>query len=102
MPTERSNAEVASVIRMLWTALQAPDWARGELIDLGKHVFAKTPIEAADPESLNPMLPKLKVVALHLLDALHVPPYPTDCLAAERLDRPAGEPEGRSSRPEGT
>jgi|WetSurMetagenome_2_1015567.scaffolds.fasta_scaffold14336_6 hypothetical protein len=74
MPTERTQPEVAKAIRSIWAALLSPQWTRDDLIELGTHIFAKIPIERVDQTTIGRMLPKLKVVAEHLLDDLQTPP----------------------------
>ena len=59
MDTPERNATRAKNIRTLWEALHAPKWTRDDLIDLGKAIFAKTPLKNLDPDKFDKLLPHL-------------------------------------------
>jgi hypothetical protein len=62
-PETLSRDEVAGLIKMMWTALLAPDWTKDDLIDLGKTVFAKVSLAKIDDKLYMRLLPQLVKIA---------------------------------------
>ena len=64
-PNTMSKEDTAFFVKTLWEALLKPDWARGDLIDLGMAVFNKTPLNKIDDGKFAKLFPSLlKVAAL--------------------------------------
>lgn len=66
-PTEKkselSREETAFYIRTFWEALITPAWTRDTLIELGKVVFAKIPLNKLSDEQFALLIPKLQEIA---------------------------------------
>jgi hypothetical protein len=54
-----SREDIAFFIKHLWEALLAPSWSRDDLIDLGKAVFARTPLSKIEQKRFDRLLPHL-------------------------------------------
>jgi hypothetical protein len=54
-----TKEDIAFFIRTLWSSLLKPTWARGDLIDLGMELFAKTPLSQVDQKKFGRLLPFL-------------------------------------------
>ena len=61
--TELSREETAFYIRTFWEALISPSWSRDTLIELGKVVFAKVPLNKLSDEQFAMLIPKLQEIA---------------------------------------
>jgi hypothetical protein len=81
-----TREESAALIRAFWEGLIAPQWTRDDLIELGKAVYAKTPLAKLTNEQLSRFLPPLKILAE---------------VAGAKLTQPAAprEPAGPASPP---
>lgn len=77
-PAEPSGEELASFIRIFWTALIEQPWTKDGLIDLGKAVFAKKSLGDLSNPQLELLLPRLKGISLDLIRRLQprIPPLP--------------------------
>lgn len=62
MDTPERNTARARNIRALWEALLAPNWNKDDLVDLGKAVYARTPLKELDPTKFDRLLPHLIAV----------------------------------------
>ncbi len=58
-----SREESAFFIKALWEALLAPDWTRDHLIELGKVVFAKIPLNKLSEQQFSTLFPYLQKMA---------------------------------------
>lgn len=63
MKTELNREEMAFYIRSFWEALITPQWTRDTLIELGKVVFAKVPLNKLTDEQFAALIPKLQEIA---------------------------------------
>jgi hypothetical protein len=67
-PAEKKNElnreETAFYIRTFWEALTTPTWTRETLIELGKVVFAKVPLNKLTNEQFAMLIPKLQEIAI--------------------------------------
>jgi hypothetical protein len=79
-------------IRAVWEALLAPDWTKDDLINLGKAIFARTPLKRFDPDKFDRILPHLDK-ATEVLEA-KISPLPADPLEPTGDSHPGVEPTG--------
>ena len=76
MDSPEQRATRAQNIRTLWETLLAPNWTKDDLIDLGKAIFAKTPLKRFDPAKFDRLFPHL-VRVTEMLEA-KITPMPAD------------------------
>lgn len=76
MDSPEQRATRAQNIRTVWEALLAPNWTKDDLIDLGKAIFARTPLKRFDQAKFNRILPHLSKLA-EVLEANIVPLFPS-------------------------
>lgn len=58
------------LMKSIWSALQAPDWKKDDLIDFGKAIFAKKSLKDMDDKTFNKIFPFLESVTNALGDKL--------------------------------
>jgi hypothetical protein len=58
-----SREESAFFIKTIWEALLAPAWTRDDLIELGKVIFAKIPLNRLPDQQFSKLLPYLQTMA---------------------------------------
>jgi hypothetical protein len=63
MTNELDKADVAFLINALWTSLLAPPWAKNDLIEVGKLVYAKVELKDVDGPLFDRLLPSLSKAA---------------------------------------
>ena len=87
MDSPEKRATRAQNIRTLWETLLAPNWTKDDLIDLGKAIFAKTPLKRFDPVKFDRLFPHL----VKITEALEskITPVPTDS-PSDTPESPAG------------
>lgn len=73
---EVTRATRAHNIRSVWEALLAPNWTKDDLIDLGKAIFARTPLKHFDQAKFDRILPHLSKLA-EVLESNIVPLSPS-------------------------
>lgn len=66
-----SKEDLAFFVNTIWSSLLVPSWLRDDLIELGKAVYAKTPLAKLDDKKFAQLLPFLKVVAESLGDKIY-------------------------------
>jgi hypothetical protein len=86
-PEQRTTR--AQNIRTVWEALLAPNWTKDDLIDLGKAIFARTPLKRFDQAKFDRILPHLSKLA-EMLEA-KITPLPADP-PGDAPEAPAGPP----------
>ncbi len=72
-----SDEEMAFLTKTLWESLLAPRWAKDDLIDFGKAIFAKTSLKDMDDKTFDAVFPFLKQISVSIakrLSALATPP----------------------------
>lgn len=60
-----TKEDIAYFIRIIWESLLKPMWVKGDLIDLGMAVYAKTTLAKMDQKKLSKLLPNLSLVVEH-------------------------------------
>jgi hypothetical protein len=58
-----STEELKTIIGIVWEALQAPRWNKDDLIDLGKTIYAKTPLKNMDEKLFIRLFPHIATIA---------------------------------------
>jgi hypothetical protein len=58
-----SREESAFFIKTIWEALLAPAWTRDDLIELGKVIFTKIPLNHLPDQTFSKLLPYLQTMA---------------------------------------
>ena len=58
-----STEELKTIIGIVWEALQEPRWNKDDLIDLGKCIYAKTPLKSMDEKLFNRLFPHVTAIA---------------------------------------
>jgi predicted alpha-1,6-mannanase (GH76 family) len=66
MPDDLSKEEKVFLTRALWKALQAPEWAKDDLIDFGKAIFSKSTLKAMDDRMYERIYPFLERIVASL------------------------------------
>ncbi len=61
-----TKEETAFFIKAFWEALLAPEWTRDHLIELGKAVYAKTPLAKLSDTDFTLFFPYLQTIAQKL------------------------------------
>ena len=89
MDSAEKNATRARNIRAVWAALLAPNWTKDDLIDLGKAIFARTPLKNFDQTKFDRILPHLDAVT-EMLEAKITPLPAASPSDAAKPTSPAG------------
>lgn len=76
MDSPEQRATRAQNIRAVWEALLAPSWTKDDLIDLGKAIFARTPLKRFDQAKFDRILPHLSKIT-EMLES-KITPMPAD------------------------
>jgi len=58
-----TDEETLVLTKKLWAALQAPNWDRESLIELGRLIYLKTPIEKIDGKLFDKLGPSIVRIA---------------------------------------
>ncbi len=61
-----SREDVAFYMKSIWDALSTPTWTRDGLIELGKAIYAKTPLGKLTDRQFEQLFPQLSAMAQHL------------------------------------
>jgi hypothetical protein len=63
---EISREDLAFYMKSIWDALLAPSSSRDDLIELGKAIYAKTPLGKLSDQQFEQLFPLLSTMAQHL------------------------------------
>jgi hypothetical protein len=94
-PSPLSKAETAWLMRALWSALQAPNWAEGnrkDLQKLGEALITGKTLKELPNDLLERIFPHLKIVTLHLGAALKARADEMDTPPETNPEQPATPP----------
>lgn len=75
---ERDKQHKADVIKGLWESLTSPRWDRDTLIEMGKLIYAQTPLKEMPKRKFDLLFPRLVEVADQLLTRFEIVPTKED------------------------
>jgi hypothetical protein len=61
-----SQEDIAFYAKNIWSALLEPDWKYDDLVELGKAVYAKIPLNKMDDKKFNRLFPLLVKISQFL------------------------------------